>query len=193
MGDTDAELAGRCAAGDTGALEDLYRRYVERVWRYGWLRTHCREAAAEIVQETFLRVAHSVGGFQGRSSFATWLFAVTRSVAIEHARRDRRSQGVADAADVIRFVPAADQAADRMDEEQRHAVGEAVADLPAAQRDAIVLCELLGWKVRDAAEVLGWSESRVKVTLFRARRRLRDVLSPYAADESPGERAGASD
>lgn len=68
MGDADAELVGRWAAGDAGALEALYRRYVERVWRYGWLRTHSREAAAEIVQETFLRVARSLGGFEGRSS-----------------------------------------------------------------------------------------------------------------------------
>lgn len=191
MGDADAELVRRWAAGDAGALETLYRRYVERVWRYGWLRTHNRDAAADTVQETFLRVARSVGGFQGRSSFGTWLFAVARSVAIEQARRDRRLRGVDDRSGVIRLVPAPGDDA-RLDDEQRRAVRRAIADLPPAQRDAIVLCELAGWKIRKAAEVLGWSESRVKVTLFRARRKLREMLKPYVVEESGAGRVGAS-
>ena len=191
MGDADAELVRRWAAGDAGALETLYRRYVERVWRYGWLRTHNRDAAADIVQETFLRVARSVGGFQGRSSFGTWLFAVARSVAIEQCRRDQRFRVADDRAGVIRLVPAPGDDA-RLDDEQRRAVRRAITDLPPAQRDAIVLCELAGWKVRQAAEVLGWSESRVKVTLFRARRKLRDMLKPYVVEESGAGRVGAS-
>ena len=192
MGDADAELVGRWAAGDPGALEALYRRHVERVWRYGWLRTHSREAAAEIVQETFLRVARSAGGFEGRSSFATWLFAVARSVAIEQARRDRPLRQAGERSGIIRLVPAADDAAHRMDGEQRRAVRRAITSLPPAQRDAIVLCELAGWKIRQAAEVLGWSESRVKVTLFRARRRLRDMLKEFLAEELGGAQIGAS-
>ena len=60
--------------------------------------------------------------------------------------------------------------------------GEGVGRLPGAQRDAIVLCELDGLSIREAAEVLGWKESRVKVTLFRARRRLREFLKDYVAD-----------
>jgi len=192
MGDTDSELLGRCAAGEAAALETLYRRYVDRVWRFGWLRTHSREAAADIVQETFLRVARSAGDFQGRSSFATWLFALTRSAAVDHARREGRHRAIGQRPGVLRLVPSADDATDRIDDRQRDAVRRAVADLPCAQRDAVVLCELLGWKVREAADVLGWGESRVKVTLFRARRRLRDVLKGYLAKQSDTGRVGAS-
>ncbi len=89
-------------------------------------------------------------------------------------------------------MPAADDAADRMDDEQRRAVRRAITSLPAAQRDAIVLCELAGWKVRQAADVLGWSESRVKVTLFRARRKLRDMLKQFLAEELGGAQIGVS-
>ena len=87
MVDQDAQLVGRCRSGDKAALELLFRRYVDRVWRYGWFVTRSREAAGDIVQETFLRVARSVAGFEGRSTFSTWLFALTRSSAMEYLRR----------------------------------------------------------------------------------------------------------
>ena len=59
MSDTDAELAARCAEGDMAALDALYRRYADRVWRYAWSRTRSRDGAADVVQEAFLRVARS--------------------------------------------------------------------------------------------------------------------------------------
>jgi RNA polymerase sigma-70 factor (ECF subfamily) len=186
MPDADSELVGRCAAGDMAALEVLYRRHAERVWRYAWFRTHSREAAAEVVQETFLRIARSGGRFEGRSAFSTWLFAVTRSVAIDHARREQRHRSVATEPKLLRLVPSSElgRPAVRMSsDEARQAVRKAVAALPPAHRDAIVLCELSGLQIREAAEVLGWGESRVKTTLFRARRKLRDLLKPYVADE----------
>lgn len=183
MPDADSDLAARSARGDMLALEALYRRHVEKVWRYGRLRTNSRDAAAEIVQDTFLRVVRSIKKFEGRSAFATWLFTVTRSVAIEHARREQKDRGRGDGTAVLRLIPApADPADSREGGQIRIAVRRAVARLPGAQRDAIVLCELSGFRVREAAETLGWGESRVKVTLFRARRRLRELLKEYVED-----------
>ena len=192
MAELDADLLARCAAGDVGALETIYRRHVERVWRYAWFRTHSHEAAADIVQETFLRVARAAGGFQGRSQFSTWLFAVARSVAVEHARREKRRRELATEPRVLRLVRPEPAALGRSmeDSEMREAVREAIARLPGPQRDAIVLCGLSGLNVREAAEVLGWGESRVKTTLFRARHRLRDMLQRYVGDRPrEGQRA----
>jgi RNA polymerase sigma-70 factor (ECF subfamily) len=191
MAESDSQLLARCAAGDMAGLETLYRRHVERVWRYAWFRTHSREAAAEIVQETFLRVARASSGFEGRSAFTTWLFAIVRSVAVNHARKEGRRRETADP-QILKLVPSDDPdvstAATRTIETQ-DAVRQAVAQLPGPQRDAIVLCELSGFRVREAAEVLGWGESRVKTTLFRARRKLRDMLKEHVS-ESRAKRSG---
>ncbi|MCP4247533.1 MAG: RNA polymerase sigma factor [bacterium] len=194
MVDGDAEgsarLVARAADGDRDALEALYRRYVECVWRYAWFRSRDRDAAAEIVQETFLRLIRSVDRFEGRSSLDTWLYAIARSVAIEQSRKARRQGRLADQPEVLRLVrPDVDPPDALADETRREAVRRAVADLPGPQRDAIVLCELSGLSIRDAGQVLGWGQSRVKVTLFRARRRLRDLLSEQV-DDASAKRSG---
>jgi RNA polymerase sigma-70 factor (ECF subfamily) len=188
MADPDAELVARCAAGDVSALETLYRRHCDRVWRYAWFRTRSRDAAADIVQDTFVQVARSIRTFEGRSAFTTWLFAVARSAAVQYARRRKRDD-VARDPQVLRFVPTAEVAArpDSLNKaEIRDAVREAVAALPGGQRDALVLCELTGLRIREAAEVLGWTEGRVKTTVFRARRALRDKLKALVS-ESPAK------
>ncbi len=178
MGESDTQLAAKCGAGDAAALEILYRRHVHRVWQYAWHRTHSRDAAAEIVQEVFLRVAQSADGFAGRSAFTTWLHAVARSAAIDHVRRSRRQAKLQSAS--LRLVRPDDESEDGTERaEWCKAVRLAVADLPSAQRDAVLLCELAELSQREAAEVLGWTTTRLKVTLFRARHRLRDTLALY--------------
>lgn len=185
MADADAQLAVRAARGDLAALEVLYRRHVDRVWRYAWHRTYSRDDAAEIVQEVFLRVTRSIGQFKRRSKFSTWLFAVARSTAIELARREARERAIVGGPAVLRLINSTGSPTSASpDEDSRDAVRRAVAELPGAKRDAVVLCELSGLSIKEAANVLGWSESRVKVTLFRARRNLRDRLREYVTGDS---------
>jgi RNA polymerase sigma-70 factor (ECF subfamily) len=201
MVDPDAQLIPGCQRGDRAALELLYRRYVDRVWRYGWLVTRSREDAAEIVQETFLRVQSSIAKFGGRSTVGTWLFAITRSAAMEFLRRKRLEERSRTAPAIFRLVRSEESAADESnalahestDEESRDAVRRAVAELPGAQRDAVILCEMIGMSIAEAGAVLGWGDSRVKVTLFRARRRLREKLRGVVSGSSSAKRAMGRD
>lgn len=184
MADSDVDLIARCRSGDVVALEALYHRYVRTVWRFAWHRTRDRDQAGEIVQETFLRVARSIGQFAGRSSFGTWLYAVARSAAIDLARQSRRSGGGDDDDPVIiKLVPPERDSPLGVDDGERDAIRDAIADLPPAQRDAVILCDVADLRIREVAEALGWSESRVKVTVFRARRKLREKLKHLVEDQ----------
>jgi RNA polymerase sigma-70 factor (ECF subfamily) len=181
MDDREVEVLRRVQRGDRAALEILFRRYADPLWRYAWARTHARQDAADIVQETFLRVWKAAGTYGGRASVSTWLFAVARSAAIDHVRqrmRRSREQGVEPT--ILKLVPAGETPAAALNRrDDQAAVREAVAKLPGGQRDAVVLCELCDMTIRDAAGVLGWSETRVRVTLFRARARLRAMLEKH--------------
>jgi RNA polymerase sigma-70 factor (ECF subfamily) len=131
----------------------------------------------------------SIGRFEGRSTFATWLFALTRSAAMELLRQKRLEERRRTDPAIIRLVTGDDRNEADADGDSRGAVRQAVADLPAAQRDAVILCELVGMTIAEAAEVLGWGKARVKVTLFRARRRLREMLRTHGVGELDGKRA----
>lgn len=208
MGDPDMMLVKQCRAGDRAGLEALYRRHADRVWRYGWFVTQSKESASEILQETFLRVVQSIGRFEGRSRFSTWLFAVMRSAAMDHLRQGRRETNETDLNDdepVIlkleslyaatpsgrKLVTDDEGNSDEISESEsssdglrtddsdggaRQLVRNAVAGLPPQQQDAVILCELLELETKEVAEILNWSESRVRTTLCRARRSLRDAL-----------------
>lgn len=189
MVDADAELLAALKEGRStpqATLEALYWRHAERVWRYARYFSGDSEVASEIVQESFLRVARNLPAFEGRSKFSTWLYTVVRSAAVDITARRRRHASMQSAAepgepDPMSSIPANDQGPDQIaaGEETKAAVRAAVGRLPENEREAVVLCELQELSLREAGEVLGWSETRVKVTLFRGRRRLRTLLKHY--------------
>lgn len=188
MGDADAELVAAVRDGRRSAeevLATLYWRHAERVWRYARYFSGNDDTAAEIVQESFLRLVRNLGHFEGRASFSTWLYTIVRSVAIDATTRQRKTRGNVEE-DAMARLPAKDDEPlhELIDSETRAAVREAVGKLPENEREAIVLCELQDLSLKDACGVLGWSESRLKVTLYRARRRLRALLGSYVGAET---------
>lgn len=186
----DRELVAAFRGGDRGALEKLYVRHAERIWRYGRYFSGREDVAAEIVQETFLRVIKYVKGYEGRSRFSTWLFTLARSAAVQEVnrRRDRGESPLTDenSGGLAGGSGGVDPAAAAETVELRRTVREAVALLPDAEREALVLFELEGLSGREAGEVLGWNEAKVKSVVFRARRRLREMLRPVLGETGPG-------
>jgi RNA polymerase sigma-70 factor (ECF subfamily) len=180
MPESDAECVSAYKAGNNSALETLYWRHAERVWRYAHYFSGSDDAASEIVQETFVRVAQHLRSFEGRAQFSTWLFAIVRSVAIDQTTKRRRAPAATEA-ETMEQVPASTPGpAEKLDDaETRAAVRAAIARLPENEREAVLLCEIEDLPLRTAGEILGWGEGRVKVTLFRARRRLKELLAPH--------------
>jgi RNA polymerase sigma-70 factor (ECF subfamily) len=182
MQDDDAELVAAHKAGDAHALETLYWRHAERVWRYARYFSRNDDEAAEIAQETFARVVQSLGNFYGRAKFSTWLFSIVRSAAVKHCINLRRRPQVPEE-DFFARVPGSglEPSVESEAGETRAAVRKAIARLPEHEREAVLLCEIEDLSLHEAGQVLGWEESRLKVTLFRARRHLKDMLEPHVS------------
>lgn len=84
---SDWELVQKCQSGEMGAFQELASRYHQKVYMVilGLLRN--REDALEVAQETFLRAYRKIGGFQGGSSFYTWIYRIAVNLAIDAQRR----------------------------------------------------------------------------------------------------------
>jgi RNA polymerase sigma-70 factor, ECF subfamily len=188
--EADAELLGRLRAGDERAFVTLVRRHHAVMLRLAAGYVPSMAVAEEVVQDTWLGVLRGIGGFEGRSSVRTWLFRILVNRARTAGARERRSVAIGDsvpAVDRSRFDATGHWAAppERWVEEADNRVDAAklagrlrlaVDDLPARQREVVLLRDVEGLSSEEVCGVLEISEGNQRVLLHRARSRLRQVL-----------------
>lgn len=154
------------------AIDRLIDRVQARVRRWPRRFTDDVDEADDIVQEVLIDLEGRIRRYDGRSKFTTWLFTVTRNVALNRRRRvERRARLLA---------------AHRPETESPDAVPDAspVAqlalayfdELPAKQRLIFELCDLRGLRPSEAARQLGMEQATVRTHLFKARRTIREKL-----------------
>ncbi|MHB8792201.1 MAG: RNA polymerase sigma factor [Thermoleophilia bacterium] len=194
---TDSELIDEIRDGSADALEDLMSRYESRVYSLAYRMLGNKEDAEDVLQDTFLNVVRSIGGFKSRSSFSTWLYRVAANAALTKLRqksRREKSEGefldevysVKEAAhSSIALVDWSDGPAQKLlNEEARLVMDEAVAELPDKYRVVFVLRDVEGMSAAEVAQVLDLSIPAVKSRLHRARLYLRNRLSDYFTGET---------
>ena len=188
--EADRQDMSRLAAGQEGGLAALMTRHGERLFHYLCRLLQDEEEAADLAQETFVRVYQHCERFDRRRKFTTWLYAIATNLARDRARwRSRhptvslQAESVATGAELQSSLPSheADPHETLVAEERAAWVREAIAALPEDLRAPLVLAEYEGLSQADIGEVLGCSAKAVEVRLYRARLRLRARLQPLVA------------
>ena len=195
---SDAELLRDHAAGDPTAFAELVRRHRDRLWALALRTLRDREEAADAVQEALLSAHRSAGAFRGDAAVSTWLHRVVLNACLDRLRRRASRPSVAMDLDDL---PAGALAACDPAPETRWEVAEALARLPEDQRLALVLVDLEGRPVAEAAALLGVPVGTVKSRCHRGRLRLalslghlRPAGNPApAGDVAPGVRGAERD
>jgi RNA polymerase sigma-70 factor (ECF subfamily) len=189
--DVDPALVKACQRGEAGALDALIRATYADVYVLCRRMLADPDEAADATQEVFVRVMRSVLGFRGDSSFGTWLHRVTVNVCLTALRRRSRARATGMAAGGTPFALPGDEAevlsvgsspselAETADLVARSEA--ALAALPEDARAVVVLRDLEGLSTREVAELLGVTETVVKVRLHRAHARLRAMVTGTTA------------
>ncbi|HEY4826405.1 MAG TPA: sigma-70 family RNA polymerase sigma factor [Solirubrobacteraceae bacterium] len=182
------DLIRRAQAGDQEAFMELVVRHADRV--YAALRRFGLDAdeADEVAQEVFLRAWRGLARFEERSQFSTWLYRIAFNEAQRRLSRrpPPRAESDPDRDDVVLSLPESPELgpeAQTLDREFEGALEQALDELPAEWRAAVVLRDIEGLSTRDAAEVVGIREASFKSRLHRGRMQLRALLEPYLALE----------
>jgi RNA polymerase sigma-70 factor (ECF subfamily) len=160
MDEPDPRVIRAAASGDEAAFTALMRSAQPHVWRFLRHLLGDDEQAADVTQETFVRVHRSLGRFRHQARFSTWLFAIARNAAVDEQRRGARRQRLQNAIARPRAAPDASLGME---------VRTALAALSPRLREAFVLVEVFGQPYQDAAEILGVPLGTVKSRVFRAR------------------------
>lgn len=168
----DELLAIRCQLGEPAAFDALIARWHEPLWKYLRRLTGDDDAAAEAVQDAWLRILRGMPRLRDASRLRAWLFGIARRVVMDRLREKYAEPTRVSADDVD--LAAADDAVDL--KEELALLQEELARLPVPEREVLVLFYLEELTLLEIAEVAGIPAGTVKSRLFRARRALRDQL-----------------
>jgi RNA polymerase sigma-70 factor, ECF subfamily len=196
----DVELLRRLTAGDEGAFSQFYRRHHAALYRFALHMTGSSEAAADVVQETFVTLMDLAGKFdEQQGTPAAFLFGIARN----HVRKARKRESryvelpeeewrVAGNGNRRAVLQSGDETFfdDLAQADQIKRLREAILALPEHYREAVTLCDLEGRSYAEAASLLGCPIGTVRSRLNRARDLLMVRLRPAVRKEKTQAQSG---
>ena len=198
----DDVLIGALRRGDERAFAQLVDLWSSAMLRVALAHAGNRTIAEEVVQDAWLTVLRSLDRFERRSTLRTWVLGIVINIARARYRAERRMVPLppddgGPTVEPSRFLPAdhprwphhwaVEPLPWRTPEDEllagecRTIINDAIAQLPPAQREVLVLRDLDGMAAADACNILGVTDTHQRVLLHRARARVRNALERYLA------------
>lgn len=179
-GDDERQLIKKASRGDRRAFGVLLERYQRRVVSVAMALLHNQDDAVELAQETFIRAFENLPTFEGRSSFATWLYRIASNLAIDWRRREARHPvmyGEEAEAELSR-IPSTqgDSFGHAARNELNRKIRAALDELTPDHRAVILLREVEGLSYEEISDILGCPKGTVMSRLHYARDHLRELL-----------------
>ena len=165
----DGALLRAHLAGDPHAFGQLVRRHQDRLWAVALRTLGDREEAADALQDALISAYRSADRFRGESAVTTWLHRIVVNACLDRIRRRA-------ARPTVPLVETTPVPVPVVDSDTVLDVRAALQRLPADQRAALVLVEVQGYSVAEAAAILGIPDGTVKSRCARGRARLAVLL-----------------
>ncbi|WP_129841463.1 RNA polymerase sigma factor SigM [Streptomyces sp. RFCAC02] len=176
---TDDDLLHRHVAGDPDAFTEIVRRHRDRLWAVALRTLGDREEAADALQDAFVSAYRAAHTFRGQAAVTTWLHRITVNACLDRMRKakSRRTAPLPEPGRLEDLLEPQESAADPAERQDlRRQLEEALAELPAEQRAALVLVDMQGYPVAEAARILEVPVGTVKSRCARGRSRLLPLL-----------------
>lgn len=174
--------------GDQRAFTMLVTRHKAALYRY--IRAYVGDAddAYDLLQQTFIAAWRALGRYDKERPLGTWLRAIARNKCRDHVRKARITRVLM----IADWGSSAERVADprptpednSIDEEAVRALGRAVAELPRALKEPLLLTTLEKLSQAEAGRQLGISAKAVETRIYRARRRLAEIIVSSAGDQT---------
>ncbi|MQA27224.1 MAG: RNA polymerase sigma factor SigM [Micromonosporaceae bacterium] len=167
--------------GDGRAFGELVKRHQDRLWAVALRTIGDREEAADALQDALLSAYRAAGRFRGDSAVTTWLHRIVVNACLDRIRR----RSARPTTPLPEAGPAEPSVPDRTSERETSLmVWQALSRIPSDQRAALVLVDLHGYSVAEAAEILRTAAGTVKSRCSRGRARLAVILGHLGNPES---------
>jgi len=189
----DKQLVARHVAGDPDAFAELVRRHRDRLWAVAIRTLGNHEEAADALQDALLSAFRRADSFRGDAAVTTWLHRIVVNACLDRVRRtkSRPVDALPDDLDHHSLVASAPEPDPVLEREARIDVLAALATLGGEQRAAIVLVDMEGYSVDEAATLLGCPAGTVKSRCARGRARLLPLLAHLGTAQAAAARVDA--
>lgn len=181
---SDAALVISIKNGDEQALEEVVKRYSNKVYNLAYHLTRDTSAAEEIMQEVFLTVISKIHTLENEAYFSTWLYRVTTNTAYGFLRKEKKFSDQTLVEDIDQEKSSLYDWSTLPDdillsEESSTVLRNSIDSLPESMRTVVIMKDVDGFKNEEIAQSLGLSVPAVKSRLHRGRLILRETLSDY--------------
>ncbi len=176
---SDIDLVARAQRGEINAIDRLYDRHRESVFRYLWLRLDDRQLAEDLTGDVLMRMLDALPRYRMQGlPFRAWLYRIAHNLAIDYFRKMNHQGTVS--IDAAEEQPADDDDPSIVIEQAllTERLQAALTQLEATQREVVTLRFLLGLSLRETALAVGKSEAAIKALQHRGLSALRRALQP---------------
>jgi RNA polymerase sigma-70 factor (ECF subfamily) len=192
---SDVVLVRDLKGGDAKAMEEIVRRYSNKVYNLAYHLTRDASAAEEIMQDVFLTVIAKINTLTNDAFFSTWLYRVTTNASYGFLRKEKKFTEQTVSEEEVDQEPATDYEYDwstlpddiLLSEESRRILQGSIDSLPEAMRTVVIMKDVEGFSNEEIAQTMSLSVPAVKSRLHRGRLILRDVLAEYFRKYTLGE------
>lgn len=194
---SDLELVADVRKGRQDSFEELIKRYSTKAFSLAARLTRNADDAEEVLQDVFITVYRKIGGFEGKSSFSSWLYRVTVNAALMKLRKRRQNHTVSvedmhpSNKDIIINQTSESSEGDRiaLRNQISRVLEEAIEKLPEDYRPVFILRDIDGLSSREVGKILDLTIPAVKSRLHRSRLMLRRKLLRFYRELTHGEAA----
>ena len=186
--ETDNSLVARAKGGDAEAFSALVTRYRARLYGLVYHMTSNNEDANDLVQEIFLKAYRSIKGFQGNSSFYTWLHTIGKNMTINFLKKrgkrwqmslDDLDSNVQNDKEFLELTASSDPVRETNLAELQRRLNEAMMKLSTEHRMVVTMFDIQGMPHAEISKLLKVSEGTVRSRLFYAHRQLQNYLDEF--------------
>ncbi|OYO25256.1 RNA polymerase sigma factor SigM [Enemella dayhoffiae] len=187
---TDHELLRAHVDGDEGAFAIIVTRHKDRLWAVALRTMRNPEEAADALQDAYISAFRRAHTFRGDAQVTTWLHRVVVNACLDRIRRNkvRRAEPLPEDPDRAAELGVADESDQLEVKERRADVTAALAQINADQRAALVLVDMEGYSVEEAAQILGCAVGTIKSRCSRGRAKLVPMLAHLREGSDSGAR-----
>lgn len=170
-------------AGKLDKLGLLFERYNRKLFRYFYQLTCRRDVSEDLVQGVFERIIKYRHTYESGNAFSTWIYQIARNLHADHYRKngqDLRDESI----DFYALEAASEDDEGEVNKNRElKLLQNALAMLDKTKKETLILSRFQGFKYKEIADIMGCTESAVKVRIFRAINELKQIIAELQKDE----------